>query len=157
MAKRAYVSPSREAQAAATRERILDATIEILGDGLADLTVPAVAKRSGLSVPTVYRYFGDKEALVDAAADHVRESLSVTTLAAPPSSLAQFLEMQRQIFRQQFLWFCYLRRRHGPPRIFGENPFHIPSDPRVKHKKPDLYEADTCHGVSRPVGSRTHY
>ncbi len=39
--------------------------------------MPAVAKAAKVSLPTVYRYFPDKGALVDAAAERIRENIGV--------------------------------------------------------------------------------
>ena len=59
----------REEHKAATRQRILRAVTELLADHHpAALSIPAVAARSGVSIPTIYRYFPTKEALLDAAA-----------------------------------------------------------------------------------------
>lgn len=98
--QRSYSSPKREAQAAATRELILEATIELLGSGVASLTVPAVARRAGVSTPTVYRYFSGKEALVDAAADYVRASLGVPPDRDIPPDRMQYYADQREIFKR---------------------------------------------------------
>jgi AcrR family transcriptional regulator len=58
----------RDQQAAVARERILHAVAELLErDGAAELTVPQVAERSGVSLRTVYRYFPTREALLAAA------------------------------------------------------------------------------------------
>jgi AcrR family transcriptional regulator len=60
----------REAQAAATRRRIVDGLLAVLAeDHPATLSVPAVARRAGVSVATVYRYFPTKEALLDAGSE----------------------------------------------------------------------------------------
>jgi AcrR family transcriptional regulator len=58
----------RDDQAAVARERILRAVAQLLErDGSADLTMPQVAKASGVSLRTVYRYFPTREALLEAA------------------------------------------------------------------------------------------
>ncbi len=50
-----------------TRERILDATnVAMARHGLAKLSLEDVAREAGMSRQTVYRYFGNKEALVTA-------------------------------------------------------------------------------------------
>ena len=60
----------RTAQAAATRRRIVDGLLAVLTeDHPATLSVPAVARRAGVSVATVYRYFPTKEALLDAGSE----------------------------------------------------------------------------------------
>lgn len=62
-----YESPLREAQKAATRERILKAAHELMADrGLAELSYAAVAKGAGVQERTVYRHFPNKGALLDA-------------------------------------------------------------------------------------------
>ena len=63
---RRYRSELREEQAAATRERILDATIRVMAEGVATVSVPAVAREAGVSVPTVYRHFATKGELLAA-------------------------------------------------------------------------------------------
>src|SRR5919199_463928 len=59
----------REEHRAATRQRILRAVTQLLAEHHpAALSIPAVAARSAVSIPTIYRYFPTKEALLDAAA-----------------------------------------------------------------------------------------
>ena len=59
----------RTAQKQVTRQRILDAVLDLVAEGeLAEVTVPDVARRSGASVATIYRYFPSKDALFEAAA-----------------------------------------------------------------------------------------
>jgi AcrR family transcriptional regulator len=60
----------RDSHVEATRGRIVDAVSALLSEEHpATLSVPAVARRAGVSVATVYRYFPSKEQLLDAAAD----------------------------------------------------------------------------------------
>ena len=64
---RPYDNSRREQQAAENRQRILDAAVALLGDGDdVEFSMPAVARRAGVSVPTVYRNFPDRDALLDA-------------------------------------------------------------------------------------------
>jgi len=59
----------RSDQRAATRGRIVDAVSALVAEEHpAAVSVPAVAKRAGVGVATVYRYFPTKEVLLDAAA-----------------------------------------------------------------------------------------
>lgn len=59
----------REDHKQLTRDRVVRAVIELLEDGsLDELSVPAVARRSGVSLATIYRYFPTKADLIDAAA-----------------------------------------------------------------------------------------
>jgi AcrR family transcriptional regulator len=57
---RIYRSQLREEQAAATRARILDATVKVMAGGIASVSIPAVAREAGVSVPTIYRHFATK-------------------------------------------------------------------------------------------------
>ncbi|HUS29006.1 MAG TPA: helix-turn-helix domain-containing protein [Kofleriaceae bacterium] len=62
----------RAAMADETRIRILDACVAILARGVAELSIPAVAREAGVSVPTVYRNFPDKKTLVAETAEYLR-------------------------------------------------------------------------------------
>ena len=70
MKTRAYHSPLRESQAAATRERIVDACVTLMHRG-ADLTYAAVAGTAGVQERTVYRHFPRKEDLEAALWDWI--------------------------------------------------------------------------------------
>jgi AcrR family transcriptional regulator len=80
-----YRSELRQHQAATTRERILDATMRVLADGLAEVTMPAVAARAGVSVPTVYRHFATKRDLFAALQPHLQRRAGIDVRALPES------------------------------------------------------------------------
>ena len=62
---RAYDSPLREDQAHRTQGLILDAFTELLADRRADdITTREIAEGAGVSQPTVYRHFPDRDALL---------------------------------------------------------------------------------------------
>jgi AcrR family transcriptional regulator len=64
---RSYKSPLRERQSEQTRAAILEAiTAELAEGGLHELNIPAIARRAGVAVRTVYRYFPTRDALLDA-------------------------------------------------------------------------------------------
>src|SRR3954451_22021689 len=66
----------REQHAQATRERILAAVADLLErDTLEELTVPAVAEASGVSLRTVYRYYPTREELLEAAGRWIGDEL----------------------------------------------------------------------------------
>lgn len=77
--RRSYTMGARAAAVDATRQRILAAVVELAEQTLdLDPTLDAVAERAGVSVQTVLRHFGSRDALFDAAlasgsADVVRE------------------------------------------------------------------------------------
>lgn len=70
---RPYESPLREEQAEGTRARILDALVRTMARGVAGLSMPAVAREAGVSIPTVYRYFATKEKLLGALAPYLAD------------------------------------------------------------------------------------
>ncbi len=65
-----YVSPLREAQAAQTRTRILDAAVLVFGEaGYSGASLARIAKEAGVSLETV-KQNGPKSALLLAGFDH---------------------------------------------------------------------------------------
>ena len=83
--ERSYRSDLRAAQADATRARILDAALRVMATGLAGLSVPAVAREAGVSVPTVYRHFRTKRELLSAVYPHAARRAGLDTIADPRS------------------------------------------------------------------------
>jgi AcrR family transcriptional regulator len=66
----------RAQHAMATRERILGAVADLLEHGDAEeLTVPAVAEASGVSLRTIYRYYPTREELLEAAGRWIGDDL----------------------------------------------------------------------------------
>lgn len=57
------------ARGIATHRRIIDAAAALLAEGsAATISIPAIARRAGVSLATTYRHFPTKEALLDAVA-----------------------------------------------------------------------------------------
>ena len=66
--RRRYDATHRQERARANRKAMLDAAIELLVEhGYAETTLALVAKRAGAAAPTVYKAFGNKPAMVEAA------------------------------------------------------------------------------------------
>jgi AcrR family transcriptional regulator len=66
----------REQHTIATRERILGAVADLLERGDAEeLTVPAAAEASGVSLRTIYRYYPTREELLEAAGRWIGDEL----------------------------------------------------------------------------------
>ncbi|MCA9647811.1 MAG: TetR/AcrR family transcriptional regulator [Polyangiaceae bacterium] len=105
---RAYKSPLREAQAEATRERVVEAAIRLIAKDPTTFTIPGVAKSAGVSQPTVYRLFPDKESLTDAAREAVRKRAGVD----PSPSIGSEDLIKRQIH-------SILRMSKEPPEVLG--------------------------------------
>lgn len=78
----------------AARERLLEASVRCVArDGMAGANVAAVASEAGVSRPTVYRYFADRRALVEATLMHAGRDLNDRLVArlrelATPAEMA---------------------------------------------------------------------
>ena len=95
-ARRAYVSPVREARARETRERILEgvaAWMQLGAEG--EFTLEAVAEEAGIERRTVFRHFATKEALLAAFWEWINHRITPRTL---PGSLAELVAAPRETF-----------------------------------------------------------
>ncbi len=82
--KRRYRMKVRAATAAVTRERILDAAIAVFWERpLADIALEEVARRAGVSLPTVIRHYDDKGGLFAAAGERESERIRLQRDDAP--------------------------------------------------------------------------
>lgn len=86
----------RELKKSRLRDRILDELIALMAAGASDLSHDVLAERVGVGRRTVYRYFPDRERLLDAALTRVR------SLAGPqvafPGSLAELIATLEPIY-----------------------------------------------------------
>jgi AcrR family transcriptional regulator len=89
----------RAAQAQATRARILEATVSVMARGVASVSIPAVAREAGVSVPTVYRHFGTKRNLLAAVFPHVLRRAGLDDLV-PPRSIDELGHGVRALFER---------------------------------------------------------
>jgi AcrR family transcriptional regulator len=77
--KRVYKSPLRDERATQTRTRILEGLVQVMArNGIAELSIPLVAKQAGVSIPSVYRYFPTKKALIAALDEYAHQRGSFT-------------------------------------------------------------------------------
>ena len=96
---RPYESPLRAEQLEQTRLRILRAVTEVLADpAIEEVTIPLVARHALVSLRTVYRHFPTREALFDAWAEWVDESLQIH-LHSYPESADRLPDFARELFR----------------------------------------------------------
>ncbi len=95
--QRTYESALRQDQAEATRRRILDGLVRTMAKGVAGLSVPAVAREAGVSVPTVYRRFKTKAELVAALAPYL---IGKTGLMEVPQGAADLGMIVREMARR---------------------------------------------------------
>ena len=83
---------ARAAAAAETADNILAAAKQLLAeDGLADITLAGIAARSGVTVQTVLRRFGDKNAVFAAAVAHYGAEVQAHRGQAVPNDLDDLL------------------------------------------------------------------
>ena len=96
---RSYHSELRAEQAEQTRQGILRALAAVMADGPAAVTIPAVAEAAGVSIPTVYRHFGDKAGLISAMVPFVGERLGMAD-EVPPADLSEVDQAVRRLFHR---------------------------------------------------------
>lgn len=74
---RPYESSLRAEQMDRTREKLIEAAVDlVVDDGGEELTVRRVAARAGVSVPTAYRYFPDRDVLFQQMANWINDRIS---------------------------------------------------------------------------------
>jgi AcrR family transcriptional regulator len=96
---RPYHSELRAEQAEETRGRILDAALRVTAAGIASLSVPAVAREAGVSVPTVYRHFGSKSELLAEMYPHAARRAGLDGVP-DPSTVGDVRSAVRAIFER---------------------------------------------------------
>lgn len=78
MAPRGYTLKRRADTAAATRVRILDATLDLYREvGIAATTITAVAERADVARGTVLNHFGSADGLLGATVDRILDELDL--------------------------------------------------------------------------------
>ncbi|GFG82578.1 TetR/AcrR family transcriptional regulator [Mycobacterium paragordonae] len=89
--KRRYQMYARADAVQATRDAIVEATMAaVMAQCTLDITLGVVAERSGVTVKTVLRHFGNRENLIEAAWARMRED-ALAERSAPPDDPAQAL------------------------------------------------------------------
>jgi AcrR family transcriptional regulator len=89
---------SPRGQGAALRGDLLHAAMDLLSETGSEeaVSMRAVATRAGVSVPSVYLHFADKQALLDAVCDEVFEALHVAMKGASEDAPHVFEALRRQ-------------------------------------------------------------
>ena len=91
---RPYKSLLRQRQAEATRQLILEALAEqLVAEGLQDFSVADAAQRAGVSPRTIYRYFPNREALLDALGAWIDQQLGEIPFPTTPAEIADSIEI----------------------------------------------------------------
>jgi AcrR family transcriptional regulator len=129
VSKRRYHSPLRDAQAAATRVRILEAALdEFVARGYAGTSVAAIARTAGVSPETIYATFGTKRGIIDGLLEEIdaegRPQLAATRIAegggGPRVELDVVAEMIAAFWAQHGRLVRLLRQGVGDPEIGEE-------------------------------------
>jgi AcrR family transcriptional regulator len=94
-----YQSPLRQEQARRTREQILEGLIQTMArGGIADLSIPAIAREAGVSVPTIYRYFRTKRDLVEALGSYTLQKIGSNPPPGPPRNPEELIDIIKGLF-----------------------------------------------------------
>jgi AcrR family transcriptional regulator len=93
----------RDERTIQTRERILDALVQVLArNGIAELSIPLVAREAKVSIPSVYRYFPTKRDLFAALDDYAHTKGGFTFSEFPRSNTPEELaDIIPSLFRQR--------------------------------------------------------
>ncbi|MGH3560003.1 MAG: TetR/AcrR family transcriptional regulator [Mycobacterium sp.] len=98
---RPYLMTNRAAAAALTADRILDAAKELFTEkGIADITLADIAARSGVTVQTILRRFGDKDSVFAAAIARFGEQVRAERDHAVPNDLDDIVANLVQHYEQ---------------------------------------------------------
>jgi AcrR family transcriptional regulator len=107
MAPRGYTLKRRAETAAATRARILDATIALyLERGVTSTSIHAVAERADVARGTVVNHFGGTDGLLEAVLDRAAEEVEIPD----PSQIAGARSLEERIRRFVDLTFRFFER-----------------------------------------------
>ena len=104
--KRIYTSESRDAQAAQTKNRILNAAKELFqNEGFDRVTIGKLAQAAGVSMPTIYALFKSKRGILQSLIDEVLPPKQFEALVeeskqekSPKKRLGVAAKMARQIY-----------------------------------------------------------
>lgn len=131
------MSDLRQEQREATRARIVDAVTDLVAhDHPATVSVPAVAERAGVAVATVYRYFPNKEELLDAAA------------VAPTTAAGQMPQRFDEL--EPALKSAWAELADQLPLVRGQ--FASPVGRNLRHRRWEAKQAAMADGLRRAGG-----
>ena len=80
-----------------TRDLILEGLIRTMANGAVTWSIPDVARESGVSVPTIYRYFRTKQELVEGLGAYVVRKAGLAGFP-PPHSPQELIAMVREMY-----------------------------------------------------------
>jgi AcrR family transcriptional regulator len=121
--------PPQQARARQTRERLLDVAGELLAEvGIERISTNMIAARAGLSPPALYRYFGDKYAVLEALGRRLMERQNAVLdgwlarhapggLAMMADHIGDLLAENAAVTRAEPGAVWILRALHASPRL----------------------------------------
>ena len=80
-----------------TRDLIIEGLIRTMASGVVTWSIPDVARESGVSVPTIYRYFRTKQELVEGLSVYVVRKAGLSAMQ-PPRSPQDLIAMVREMY-----------------------------------------------------------
>jgi len=107
--------PLREKQAQQVRIAVLEAVIAKLESAAPDeVSMADIAQSAGISLRTLYRYFPDRDSLLQSAGEHLYSSLGVPVEIAEPGDIARsFVEAARRLAARPRLTRALVRTGAG--------------------------------------------
>lgn len=107
--------PLREEYVSRTRQRIVDAVVRLVAErNDVAFTMPEVARASGVSLRTVYRYFPTRQSLVDAVAA-VGDRVAASNLPAAAFDLDDLEPWLREAWEHLLEREAFIRAQHVSP------------------------------------------
>jgi len=103
----------REEHVARTRERLIEAAIDLLvSDGADEFSLREIAKRAGVSAPTAYRHFPTKEAMYEALQSYLERKVGDPQMTGKLDDAIEWLPGIHEGFKTNAqLVTAYLRAR----------------------------------------------
>ncbi len=141
-----------QARSRETVERILDAAAVLLEeDGVDAVTTRAIAERAGITAPSLYRFFADREQVLDALIEQHLERLSTFLTEAEagwtPSSMTEFVE------REFGFYVAYFRASRNAARLWLDG--RVSPTVRARVLRYNRQTAERLHGLAVEAGLAT--
>ena len=104
----------RDEQRELTRRKVLGAVVELVAEGtVEELSVPAVARRSGVSVATIYRHFPSRDDLLTQASLEGHRLAATSAAGEPTGTEDRFTQFVHQMWQQYAQNLPLLRHQIG--------------------------------------------
>ena len=138
-----------QARSRETVERILAAAADLIDEGGVDaVTTRGIAERAGITAPSLYRFFADREQVLDALIEQHLERLSAFLADAEagwtPQSLTEFVE------RELDSYAAYYRAHPNAARLWLDG--RVSPTVRAEVLRYHRRTAQRVHGVAVAAG-----